>query len=921
MIILTLELTGIPVDDPDRQFPWPKAEFIPRTSTRSNLVFDVSIFEGGAADFIFPLNLYQWRLQQLEEAAKEGAGLPGVKVIDYYYDDSKDSKDTDRVFDSYECKIAEIHVQEGDETHIQRSGFNSLELRYPDGSHTDASPWDLDVCHSKGKCPLPSCLTESQKEILFSIIDKLGKEEDFLVFSAPVDTNIYVDYFSMIEVPMDFSMIRNRLQSNYYTNIYSVKSDMKLIIDNCKKYNDIDSDISKEADNMFRTFEELFDEKLVDEVALRGTRDRIDSEEDQLNRQESEEVGNANYVHEERRRPTRSTPIQSSLENIGIDSTSISFDEICRMKLCVTVDNEHFNWMDYEDSENDSQNNDESEKVSYESNSSDLNESADESSESDHENKSILSDDCAESQLDDRENKVRITRHSTKAKKVSKKIDASRKTRTRRGAELMDSDEESFQANQGKCNNSHLKKRQIKEAIGVNNSHDDVHQLSRANRHARVSILTEQHSFESLNSAHHSSGDSDADDTTTKPKSKARLRIHFNGSSKKSEDHSSPRSTRATRSNRRPTSDVVYKEDSSSDESQDRNKASKTPVVSKRKRSTPIASEKVVENKVAATPRRSRRTRQESFKKAQGKNSANGSNIDSDVEDAARKQQLKAKTQIRNIRKVKKKEEDISPTSTRGTRSSRRSISDAMYKDESEHSDESSEEHVVSRRKRSTPIVPKNAMEKTGEKTPRRSMNTRQRNYNTVANEDDSDVDDTTTKPKSKARLRIHFNRSSKKSEDHSSSPRSRSTRATRSNRRPTSDVVYKEDSSSDESQDRNKASKTPVVSKRKRSTPIASEKVVENKVAATPRRSRRTAKSLNNSKEKALPSSGQSITTSTPTEENRRSRSSPRKRQRVNSYHDLSHSDMDESEQEDTPRTRRRRDSNKQAVSESPGE
>ena len=94
--ILTLELTGIPVHDPDRKFPWQKPEFIPKTSTRSSVsVFDVSIFESGDADFVVPLNLYLWRVQQLEKAAKKNKSLNGIMVTDFYY--NSDGEDAVRV--------------------------------------------------------------------------------------------------------------------------------------------------------------------------------------------------------------------------------------------------------------------------------------------------------------------------------------------------------------------------------------------------------------------------------------------------------------------------------------------------------------------------------------------------------------------------------------------------------------------------------------------------------------------------------------------------------------------------------------------------------------------------------------------------------------------------------------------------------
>jgi hypothetical protein len=52
---LTLELTGIPVDDVGRDFSWPRPEFISKLSTSSS-VFDVSILEHDCVDFTIPLS-------------------------------------------------------------------------------------------------------------------------------------------------------------------------------------------------------------------------------------------------------------------------------------------------------------------------------------------------------------------------------------------------------------------------------------------------------------------------------------------------------------------------------------------------------------------------------------------------------------------------------------------------------------------------------------------------------------------------------------------------------------------------------------------------------------------------------------------------------------------------------------------------
>lgn len=272
-MILTLELTGIPVNDPDREYPWPKPEFISRPTTRSSTVFDVSVFENDEVDFIVPLQLYIWRLQQIEHAAQLcPTKLYGVEVMDNYFDPNQGE---DEKFQPFKCVIARrIRNADEDEFHFQLSGTNSLIVDFENGDNSIACPWDLNVCNPSCECPLPSCLTESQKRETMNILEKLEEDEDVLaMFCAPVDTRRYVDYLQMIEVPMDFSVIRKRIKSNYYTNVRSVKADIMLVYDNCIKYNQDDTDVAGTADKMMTEFNDLFQKKLEHDQLVTGIRD------------------------------------------------------------------------------------------------------------------------------------------------------------------------------------------------------------------------------------------------------------------------------------------------------------------------------------------------------------------------------------------------------------------------------------------------------------------------------------------------------------------------------------------------------------------------------------------------------------------------------------------------------------------------
>lgn len=256
--ILTLEITGIPIHDQERSVPWARADFIPRPSTRSSSsTFDVSIFENGESDFILPLELYKWKVQSLERVIVEQGIGSGVELTDFFMNsDAEDSR-----FDPFLCDLYTTIPDVEREIHFQGSGYSNVNIKYEGTDESYANTWDVTVRGTEDQCPLPTCLTNEQTKALLGILDSLESDMHVkAIFSAPVDTRTFVDYNQMIEVPMDISVIRRRLDQQYYTNVYSVLADIKLIRDNCYKYNKMGSEITSEAKKLFDTFQASFEE-------------------------------------------------------------------------------------------------------------------------------------------------------------------------------------------------------------------------------------------------------------------------------------------------------------------------------------------------------------------------------------------------------------------------------------------------------------------------------------------------------------------------------------------------------------------------------------------------------------------------------------------------------------------------------------
>ena len=231
---------------------------IPSASSR-NSTFEVAIFENGESDFIIPPELYKWRIQSLERTINENGIASGLELTDFYVNaETEDSK-----VNPFSCELLSTISHDENELHFQGSGYNSIHIKYDNDDDNLANSWDVTVKGTEKNCPLPTCLTDDQEKAAIEILDEL--ESDVYVkatFSAPVNERSFVDYSMMIEVPMDISIIRRRLHKKYYTNILSVNADMKLVRDNCFKYNKMGSEITNEVNKLFETFISLFDKKL-----------------------------------------------------------------------------------------------------------------------------------------------------------------------------------------------------------------------------------------------------------------------------------------------------------------------------------------------------------------------------------------------------------------------------------------------------------------------------------------------------------------------------------------------------------------------------------------------------------------------------------------------------------------------------------
>ncbi|WOK99807.1 hypothetical protein Cni_G08519 [Canna indica] len=139
-------------------------------------------------------------------------------------------------------------VASGSESDSHRTGKIG-----PDGTDAQAegenSAWKAtDLPQDSGpSTPLPD------KKLLIFILDRLQKKDTYGVFAEPVDPEELPDYHEIIEHPMDFATIREKLSSGAYANLEQFENDVFLVSSNAMRYNSPDTIYYRQA----RSIQEL----------------------------------------------------------------------------------------------------------------------------------------------------------------------------------------------------------------------------------------------------------------------------------------------------------------------------------------------------------------------------------------------------------------------------------------------------------------------------------------------------------------------------------------------------------------------------------------------------------------------------------------------------------------------------------------
>ncbi|KAL3944011.1 MAG: hypothetical protein SGBAC_001921 [Bacillariaceae sp.] len=253
--ILTLEVTGIPELSDDREFPWPKPTFV--QPTRKN-VFELSLFEIDESEFLLPENQYLNRMLSLETAVRQnGMDFSGLEVTVCYAENGDDAE-----FGTYPATVDALQEEENfAHASLRGSGFGIVSLTCQ-GFSSQFSPWEIEAASTE--IDRPSLTDEEKKLIVDNLNEQLKKNEVREYFSRPVNQVRYSDYWSMVEVEMSLFFIKRRLEANFYGSKLSVVGDVRLIRDNCIKYNSMSNELSAIACEMCDEFES----KILSETEL-----------------------------------------------------------------------------------------------------------------------------------------------------------------------------------------------------------------------------------------------------------------------------------------------------------------------------------------------------------------------------------------------------------------------------------------------------------------------------------------------------------------------------------------------------------------------------------------------------------------------------------------------------------------------------
>lgn len=97
-------------------------------------------------------------------------------------------------------------------------------------------------------------------DLCLSLLDELKNHDCAWPFLSPVDKHQFPEYYRYIKHPMDFETCTKKLEGNKYATNDDLLKDVRLIFNNCHKFNEDESEVGQAGLALSCYFEKRFGE-------------------------------------------------------------------------------------------------------------------------------------------------------------------------------------------------------------------------------------------------------------------------------------------------------------------------------------------------------------------------------------------------------------------------------------------------------------------------------------------------------------------------------------------------------------------------------------------------------------------------------------------------------------------------------------
>ncbi|GAA6040622.1 hypothetical protein JCM8097_008073 [Rhodosporidiobolus ruineniae] len=199
-------------------------------------------YEGGTimherrGDLVFPTD----PVLTLSMFSSQCAMLPRVKYLDVASTLAKQKE------------VILAKIRQLSQSHVVHSGLQFFAQR-PAGTKID--PSKVPGLKESGWTPEMDELTRRPKRgpqfaIMKKLLTLLVDHPSSWAFANPVNKEEVTDYYTVIKEPMDLATMETKLESNVYDTLDKFLYDAKLIFNNCRAYNDAQSNYVKNANKL-----------------------------------------------------------------------------------------------------------------------------------------------------------------------------------------------------------------------------------------------------------------------------------------------------------------------------------------------------------------------------------------------------------------------------------------------------------------------------------------------------------------------------------------------------------------------------------------------------------------------------------------------------------------------------------------------